>query len=103
MTYEPTAAPGLTAKLPLTLPNELIVQVGTGLVAIIVDAGLVEIVHVRELPVLKPPPNTVMPPSRVPKPTGTICPAAPVGSMKIVGPLTLLKFAVPGPGAPGAV
>lgn len=71
------------------------VHVGTGLTAIIVEAGLVEIVHERELPVLKPPPYTVTPPSRVPKPTGTICPAAPVGSMKIVGPLTLLKLAVP--------
>ena len=59
--------------------------------------------HERELPVLKPPPSTITPPSRVPKPTGTICPAAPVGSMKIVGPLTLLKFLVAGPGAPGAV
>jgi hypothetical protein len=81
-----------------------IVHVGAGLVAIIVDAGLVEIVHERELvPVLKPPPNTFTPPSRVPKPTGTICPAAPVGSMKIVGPLTSLKLAVAGGPAGTAV
>jgi hypothetical protein len=77
-------AVGLTAKLPVTVPDVDIWHVGAGVAAICVNV----IVQGRAEPVAKPPPVTAISPSRVPNPGGA---SGASGDREIVGAPTFVN------------
>jgi hypothetical protein len=94
--YRPGEAPFATAKLPVTVPTEEIVHVVDGLLA--KSAVVPEDIRLqlRELPVAKPPPATVIAfgsgtplPVAVPYPGGALA-----GVTNMLGPEILLNWAV---------
>ena len=94
--YGPGEAPFATAKFPVTVPADEIVHVRAGLVAKSAEVPEEARVQLRELPVAKPPPATVIVfgsgtplPVAVPYPGGALG-----GETKMLGPDILLNGAV---------